>query len=99
MNHIQPHLEAIKELCQLHNVAKLYVFGSAVKGTFTTSSDIDLVVDFKEINLKDYADNYFNLKEELELVLDRKIDLLEEQGIRNPFLRTQIDKEKELIYG
>jgi predicted nucleotidyltransferase len=99
MNYIQPHLEAIKGLCQLHNVAKLYVFGSAVKGTFTTSSDIDLVVDFKEINLTDYADNYFNLKEELELVLNRKVDLLEEQGIRNPFLRTQIDKEKELIYG
>lgn len=99
MNYLQPHLHAIKVLCQTHNVAKLYVFGSAVKGTFTTSSDIDLVVDFKEINIMDYADNYFNLKDELELVLNRKVDLLEEKGIRNPFLKTQIDKEKELIYG
>lgn len=99
MNYLQPHLEAIKGLCQLHNVSRLYVFGSAIKGTCTTSSDIDLVVDFQEINLMDYADNYFNLKKELELVLNKKVDLLEEQGIHNPFLRTQIEKEKELIYG
>jgi len=48
--------------------------------------------------LRRYADNYFDLKERLESLLDRPVDLLEESAIRNPFLKKQIDSEKKLIY-
>jgi hypothetical protein len=49
--------------------------------------------------LEDYADNYFDLKEQLESIFNRPIDLLEEQAIKNPFFKKEIDKEKLLIYG
>lgn len=83
----------------MHKVKKLFVFGSAVKNTFTQESDVDLVVDFEGVDLVDYADNYFNLKFALESLLNRRVDLLEANGIRNPFLKKQIDSEKQLIYG
>ena len=99
MNLIELNIEKIKYLCTKHKVSKLFVFGSVLKDTFTNESDIDLVVDFEKLDLSEYADNYFDLKEQLELIFNRPVDLLEEKGIRNPFLRKQIDNEKRLIYG
>jgi len=99
MNLVELHIEKIKSLCIKHKVNKLFVFGSVLKDTFTNESDIDLVVDFEKLDLYDYADNYFDFKDQLESIFNRPVDLLEEKGIRNPFLRKQIDNEKRLIYG
>ena len=92
-------MEKIRLLCLKHKVNKLFVFGSVLNDSFTDESDIDLVVDFEKIDLNEYADNYFDLKDQLESIFNRPVDLLEEKGIRNPFLRKQIDFEKRLIYG
>jgi predicted nucleotidyltransferase len=99
MNLVELNIEKIKNLCAKHKVSKLFVFGSVLKDTFTNESDIDLVVDFEQLDLSEYADNYFDLKDQLESIFNRPVDLLEEKGIRNPFLRKQIDNEKRLIYG
>jgi len=99
MNLIELNVEKIRHLCSKHKVNKLYVFGSVLRDNFKNESDIDLVVDFEKVDLNDYADNYFDLKDQLELIFNRRVDLLEEKGIRNPFLRRQIDSEKQLIYG
>ncbi|MEI3119330.1 MAG: nucleotidyltransferase domain-containing protein [Parabacteroides johnsonii] len=66
---------------------------------FNNKSDIDLVVDFENIPLEEYADNYFDLKDSLSAILQREIDLLEDQAIRNPILRKNIDSSKLIIYG
>ncbi len=92
-------MDKIKTLCAKHKVNKLFVFGSVLKDTFTNESDIDFVVDFEKLDLSDYADNYFDLKDQLESIFNRPVDLLEEKGIRNPYLRKQIENEKHLIYG
>jgi len=99
MNLVELNIEKIQHLCLKHKVNKLFAFGSVLKDSFTDKSDIDLVVDFENLDLYDYADNYFDLKEQLESVFNRPVDLLEMKGIRNPFLRKQIDIEKQLIYG
>ena len=92
-------MDKIKTLCAKHKVNKLFVFGSVLKDTFTNESDIDFVVDFEKLDLSDYADNYFDLKDQLESIFNRPVDLLEEKGIRNPYFRKQIENEKYLIYG
>lgn len=92
-------MDKIKTLCAKHKVNKLFVFGSVLKDTFTNESDIDFVVDFEKLDLSDYADNYFDLKDQLESIFNLPVDLLEEKGIRNPYLRKQIENEKHLIYG
>lgn len=99
MNLIESNIEKIKLLCEKYHVHSLFVFGSAIKDSFTNESDIDLVVDFENFDIKEYADNFYDLKEQLEVIFKRPVDLLEEKGIRNPFLRKQIEKEKLLIYG
>ncbi len=99
MNLIESNTERLRLLCQKHKVGKLFAFGSVLSNRFTVDSDIDLIVDFNEVDLSDYADNYFTLKDELEKLFNRKVDLLEAQAIRNPFFKESIDQQKRLVYG
>lgn len=99
MNIVEEHKKSITTLCEQHKVKTLFVFGSAITSRFNTLSDIDLIVEFKDINLSDYADNYFHLKRALEKLFNRSVDLLEETAIKNPFLKQQIDSSKQAIYG
>jgi predicted nucleotidyltransferase len=99
MRIIEKNMDKIRALCYKHRVAKLFVFGSILTDNFNKSSDIDLIVDFSEIDLYDYADNYFDLKSSLEKLLNRQVDLLEDKAIKNPYLRQSIDSSKHMIYG
>jgi hypothetical protein len=99
MNIIDKNIDKIRDLCDKHKVAKLFVFGSIMSDKFLKSSDIDLIVDFQDIDLYGYADNYFDLKFALEKILKRNVDLLEDKAISNPYLRKSIDSSKKLLYG
>ncbi len=99
MSIVDANIDTIRQLCQRHKVARLFVFGSVLTKHFNKESDIDFVVDFTQIDLYNYADNYFMLKQSLEDLLHRDIDLLEDTAIKNPFLRKSIDASKQMIYG
>lgn len=99
MDLIDRNIDNIRVLCLKHKVGRLFVFGSVITNRFKNDSDIDFIVDFKEIDLYDYADNYFDLKFSLENLLNREVDLLEDKAIKNPYLRQSIDSSKQLIYG
>lgn len=99
MKEILKHLNQIRSLCSKYKVRTLFVFGSAATDRLGPESDIDLIIDFDEKDPMAYADNYFNFKFELEQLMQRPIDLLEQKALRNPYLKEQIDKTKVLIYG
>ena len=99
MNIIDQNIEIIHDLCTRHKVARLFVFGSVLTNRLKKNSDIDLIVDFSDIDVYDYADNYFDLKFSLENLFNRNVDLLEDKAINNPYLRQSIDSTKQLIYG
>lgn len=54
---------------------------------------------YTEAEVNDYFDNYFDFKYSLEDLLGREVDLLEEQTIKNPYLKKNVDTNKALIYG
>lgn len=99
MDIVESNIEAIKALCQRHYVSSLFIFGSILTNRFKKNSDIDLIVDFQGVDLYSYADNYFDLKDSLERLFNREVDLLEDKAIQNPYLRQSIDSSKQLIYG
>jgi len=86
-------------LCRKYNVNQLYLFGSYSTGNFTPQSDIDFLVRFGEVDLYNYFDNYLELKQNLEQLLNVPVDLVEEQTVKNPFLLHSINQSKQLIYG
>jgi predicted nucleotidyltransferase len=99
MNLIERNIDTIRDLCSRHKVRRLFAFGSVLTDSFKKDSDVDLVVDFQDVALHEYADNYFDLKESLENLFKRNVDLLEEKAIKNPYSKQSIDSSKQLVYG
>jgi hypothetical protein len=86
-------------LCHMHSVDKIYAFGSSITDRFNpNSSDIDLVVKVDISDPADRGDALLSLWDKLETLFERKIDLLTDDSIKNPYLRANIDRTKKLIY-
>jgi len=97
MDIVEKNTVKIKSLCEKYKVSKLYVFGSVISSHFTKESDIDFLVMFDNVGLQDYADNYFDFKFSLQDLFNRKIDLIEEKAIKNPYFKRSVDNSKRLI--
>ncbi|MCF8308560.1 MAG: nucleotidyltransferase domain-containing protein [Bacteroidales bacterium] len=98
MSIIEQNIEKVRKLCEQHHVSQLAVFGSILTDKYDKNSDIDFLVDFSNIGLQKYADNYFSLKQALEKIFRRQVDLLENKAIKNPYLRQSIDSSKRILY-
>ncbi|MDE7438273.1 MAG: nucleotidyltransferase domain-containing protein [Muribaculaceae bacterium] len=101
MKLIERNIQRILDLCRLHKVKSLAVFGSILTDKFNDKSDIDLLVDFEPIDHEkfDYVGNYFSFRNALSRLFDRDIDLIEEKGLRNKYLIANINRTKQVIYG
>ncbi|SFH00989.1 hypothetical protein SAMN04487988_1133 [Algoriphagus hitonicola] len=97
---VKNNLEKITTSCKKHRVASLFLFGSAANGTLKKTSDIDFLVEFfDDINVLEYADNYFSLLEELQGILNKKVDLVSTKSLKNPILKQTIDQSKVDLYA
>ncbi|MDR0612243.1 MAG: nucleotidyltransferase domain-containing protein [Dysgonamonadaceae bacterium] len=99
MNIVEQNIAFVSELCKQHHVKNMYLFGSVPTNKSTPESDVDLLVNFGDVNLFYYFDNYMELKEGLEKLFNRPVDLVEEKTVKNPVLRRSIERDKKLIYG
>ena len=87
------------ELCRSHKVDKLYAYGSSITDHFDSkTSDIDVVVKIDIDDPADRGEALLSLWDNLEILFKRKVDLLTDDSIRNPYLRSNIDRTKKLIY-
>lgn len=97
---IEEKRDEIEELCRSLAVRRLDLFGSAVGTSFDVrSSDVDVLVDFDAGPEFDYFGTYFDLKEGLERILDRPVDLVSATSIRNPYFKQRVLDTKELLYA
>lgn len=87
--------------CANHFVDKLYLFGSATGSSFDKErSDVDLVVQFTdELDVLDFADNYFSLLNVLKNIFKRNIDLLSYRALKNPIIIEEIERSKVQLYA
>ena len=92
-------LSVINNLCIHYDVKSLYIFGSACTDKFNPESDIDMLVSFKKLSIKKYTDNYFDLHNELEKLFGRKIDLVTENSLSNPYFIKSVEETKRLVYA
>ncbi|MFA6945226.1 MAG: nucleotidyltransferase domain-containing protein [Pedobacter sp.] len=95
---MENHTATIARLCKSQKVKSLYASGSVLTDKFNNESNIDLIVDFKPVDVLEYADNYFDLKFALQDAFKRSIDLLEEKTIKNPFPRNSVNKQIKITY-
>lgn len=97
---IEAHRDKVTELCRQYHVRQLEVFGSGVRQDFDPSrSDVDLLVEFEPGSSLKALDQYFGLKESLESLLGRPVDLVVAGAVRNPYLRASIARDRETLYA
>lgn len=99
MNLLDKYSDSIKGLCTKYKVRELYAFGSVLGGDFNETSDIDLLVNFDTMDLANYTNNYFNFKFSLEDLFKRRVDLVEESALKNPYFKESISNSRQLVYG
>jgi uncharacterized protein len=95
--------DALAAVCRRHGVARLEVFGSAARGAGfdRNRSDADFLVTFEPAARNDLA-AFADLKEALERLLGRPVDLVEREAVEaspNFIRRRAILKEAETVYG
>jgi uncharacterized protein len=98
MNLIEQNKKVLIDLCKKHKVDSLFIFGSYAKGNEKQDSDVDLLVTFGDIDLYNYFDNYYSFLKSMEELFNKKIDLVSEKYIRNPYLKKSIDDSKVMLY-
>jgi uncharacterized protein len=97
---IEQHRDDIAALCDRYRVARLAVFGSAATDTFDPAgSDLDFVVTFLPLPPVEHSDAYFGLLAELERLFGRRVDLIEENAIRNPYFRRSLEASRVPLYA
>ncbi|RZU00998.1 nucleotidyltransferase family protein [Rivibacter subsaxonicus] len=90
----------VAELCRRHGVRRLDVFGSAAREDFDPStSDLDFVVTLDDREPVSYSNSYFELKEALERLFGREVDLVTERSLENPYFRARVDQERRNLYA
>ncbi|MDP6042509.1 MAG: nucleotidyltransferase domain-containing protein [Candidatus Latescibacteria bacterium] len=89
MLNLDPYTNAIAEICERLSIKRLEVFGSSLRDDFdTNASDIDFFYEFE--SAENLFERFMSLKRELEELFGRKVDLLKEAQIQNPFIKEQI---------
>lgn len=98
MELIDQYRQELESACIQYQVKELHVFGSVLSSDYNDESDIDFIVSIDSDNPLEYAENYLQLKFELEKIFKRSIDLLELKAIRNKVFLDLINKKKRLVY-
>jgi predicted nucleotidyltransferase len=92
-------IDELKRLCNAYNVKSMYVFGSVCTDKFNDSSDIDILISFENISIDQYTENYFDLHYKLQDLFGRKIDLITDKSLANPYFIKGLEQTKQLIYA
>lgn len=97
---LESERQAIREVCSRFGVARLEVFGSALRDDFKLGeSDLDLLVEFKPMEPYARVEAYFRMRDELRVLLQREIDLVMVGAVKNPYISREIDRTKQLMYA
>lgn len=92
--------EEFVEICERYGVERLDLFGSAATGNFDSGkSDLDFVLSFKPRTPARLFDRYFGLKEDLESLFGRGVDLLMEESMKNPYLVKSVNESRTPLYA
>jgi hypothetical protein len=96
---ITENAEPLRVISLRRRVRRLAVFCSAARGDFDEArSDIDVLVDFDDLEPVERAEAYFGLLADLEALFGRAVDLVEPSALRNPVVRERVDARQVTVY-
>jgi len=100
LTEIEERKNEIQALCRRFGVRRLDLFGSAASADAGVQAhDLDFLVDLGDLTPKEYAENYFALREALERLFSRPVDLVTTSSLRNPFFKQRVEQTKSMLYA
>lgn len=96
MESVEPLKKGLFSICKTRSIKSLYIVGSASRGDDVSDSDLDLLVSFAPSD--NPFEQYMGAKEDFESLFNRRVDLIEEGAVKNPFFKQSINEDKVLIY-
>jgi predicted nucleotidyltransferase len=90
--------DTIASFCQRWKITEFALFGSIIRDDFRQDSDVDVLVSFAPDSKWSLWD-IITIKEELETLFGREVDLVEKVALKNPFRRYEILSTKQVIYA
>ena len=93
--------EALAAFCQRWRIQEVALFGSALRDDFSSESDVDLLVRFRDGNHYTFRD-LVAMQDELETLFGHPIDLIDKQAVQaspNYIRRRQILQTAKVIYA
>jgi hypothetical protein len=100
MDLVKTNITKLRKINAKHSVAELYLFGSAVSGSFNDESDLDFAVVFKDsLGLIERGDAFFGLLDDLEKLFNKPIDLISYRALKNPIFIEQLNNSKNSLYA
>ncbi len=98
MFNIEPFLPEIEKICKKYDAKSLTLFGSALTDDFNPeTSDFDFLLELNES--KKGFHKFFAIKQELEELLGREVDLVMPKAIKNELLKKYIYQKTRLCYA
>ncbi len=92
--------DEVVALCRRFGVRRLDVFGSATSGDFDPArSDVDFLVELEPPAGTSRFDAFFGLKEGLEALLGRPVDLVEPSALDNPYFAAMVEQTRQELYA
>ena len=94
--HVSP--SEIAEFCQRWKIFELALFGSVLREDFRPNSDIDVLITLSSDHGWSLFD-WIDMQQELESMFQRKVDLVDKRGLKNPYRRAEIMKTYQVLYA
>ena len=98
MINLEQYRTEVSRFCDNQPIRRLGLFGSSLTDDFDAQSDIDVLVTFEKSADIDQFDVYFEVKEGLEDIFKRSVDLVVDKPFRNPYFQKVVDRTRQTIY-
>ncbi len=100
LNGVIKYKKEIQKIFERNKVENAFIFGSVLTGKFNENSDVDFLIKFKEgINPLEKGELWWSLHDDLRNLLNREIDIITENSLKNPYFIEELNNTKQKIYG
>jgi predicted nucleotidyltransferase len=97
-NGIFLNYDTVVAICKKYSINELSIFGSSLRDDFNKNSDIDILVSFFKNSIITLFD-IIVLGQEFSELLNREVDVVEKESLKNPIRRNKILSTREIIYA
>lgn len=91
-------LQEVPAFCNRWGIQEFALFGSVLRDDYSTNSDIDVLIEFQP-GVFQGVDEWIEMRDELEALFGRRVDLVRKGGLKNPFRRAEILQSRRVLYA